>query len=177
MRHAANTAAAIAHPLARLDLVRCGIGIYGLAPSPVLAGAVDLVPAMSLRARVSHVKRVGGGEGISYGLRYRPDREVTVATVPLGYADGMPRRLSATGGEVLVNGRRRPIAGTVTMDQFLVDCGDDEVQVGDEVVLLGSQGDESISADDWARRLDTINYEIVCGIGPRVPRRYQEARS
>ncbi len=172
LRHAANTAGAIAHPATRFDLVRCGIGIYGLDPSPELAGLVSLRPAMSLRSQVSHVKRVGAGEGISYGLRYRPDRTTTIATVPLGYADGVHRRLSATGGQVLVGGRRRPIAGTVTMDQLLVDCGDDPVAVGDEVVLIGEQGTGRVGAEDWAERLDTISYEIVCGISPRVPRRY-----
>ncbi|MCU1499788.1 MAG: alr [Acidimicrobiales bacterium] len=175
LRHAANTAGAIAHPAARFDLVRCGIGIYGLDPSPALAGRVPLRPAMALRSRVSHVKRVAAGEGVSYGLRYRPERETTIATVPLGYADGMARRLSSTGGEVLVGGHRRPIAGTVTMDQFLIDCGDDPVAVGDEVVLLGRQGSERVGAEEWAERLGTISYEIVCGISPRVPRRYQEA--
>lgn len=174
LRHAANTAGAIAHPDARFDLVRCGIGIYGLDPSPELAGRAVLRPAMSLRSRVSHVKRVAGGEGISYGLRYRPEHETTIATVPLGYADGVPRRLSSNGAEVLVGGRRRPIAGTITMDQFMVDCGDDSVAVGDDVVLLGDQGAEHIGADEWADRLGTIGYEIVCGIGPRVPRRYLE---
>ena len=96
-----------------------------------------------------------------------------IATVPIGYADGVRRRLSDVGGEVLIRGRRRPIAGTVTMDQILVDCGDDtDVVPGDEVVLIGSQGPEQITAEDWASRLDTIGYEIVCGIGPRVQRRY-----
>ncbi|QXC60350.1 alanine racemase [Aquihabitans sp. G128] len=174
LRHAANTAAAIAHPDARYDVVRCGIGIYGLDPSAEVAGRVPLRPAMALRSRVSHVKRVAAGEGISYGLRYRPERETTIATVPLGYADGVPRALSSVGAEVLVGGRRRPIAGTVTMDQFLVDCGDDPVAVGDDVVLLGEQGGDRIGADDWARRLGTISYEIVCGISTRVPRRYLE---
>ncbi len=177
MRHAANTAGAIAHPASRLDLVRCGIGIYGLDPSPELAGRVALRPAMSLRARVSHVKRVAAGEGISYGLRYRPEQETTIATVPLGYADGVPRRLGATGGEVLVGGRRRPIAGTVTMDQLLVDCGDQPVEVGDEVVLFGEQDGAVLGATEWAERLGTIAYEIVCGISTRVPRRYQEVPS
>jgi alanine racemase len=172
--HAANTAAAIDHPDARLDLVRVGIGCYGIDPAPALAGRVALEPALSLHARVSHVKRVAAGEGVSYGLRYRPSRETTIATVPLGYADGLPRRLGALGGTVLVGGVRRPIAGSVTMDQILVDCGDDPVAVGDEVVLLGAQGDERITAADWAERLDTIAYEVVCGISPRVPRRYRE---
>lgn len=175
--HAANTAAAIDHPAARRGLVRCGIGIYGLDPAPALAGRVPLIPAMSLHARVSHVKRVAAGEGISYGLRYRPAAETTIATVPLGYADGLPRRLGSHGGAVLVGGVPRPIAGSVTMDQILVDCGDDPVQVGDEVVLIGRQGDAVIGAEDWAKLLGTIAYEIVCGISPRVPRRYLEAPS
>lgn len=173
LRHAANTAGAIAHPDARFDLVRCGIGIYGIDPSPELAGLVPLRPALTLRARVSHVKRVAAGERLSYGLRYELSADATIATVPLGYADGVPRRLSSTGGEVLVGGRRRPIAGTVTMDQFLVDCGDDEVAVGDEVVLIGRQGEAAIDAQEWADRLGTIAYEIVCGISPRVPRHHE----
>ncbi|HWJ60676.1 MAG TPA: alanine racemase [Acidimicrobiales bacterium] len=175
--HAANTAAAIDHPAARLDLVRCGIGIYGLDPAPALAGRVDLSPAMSLHARVSHVKRVAAGEGISYGLRYRPRKETTIATVPLGYADGLPRRLGSNGGTVLIGGVPRPIAGSVTMDQILVDCGDDPVEVGDPVVLFGRQGSATIGAEDWAELVGTIAYEIVCGISPRVPRRYLEAPS
>lgn len=174
VRHAANTAGAIAHPEARFDMVRCGIGIYGLPPSPALAGRLDLRPAMSLKASVSHVKRVAAGEGLSYGLRYRTTSECTVATVPLGYADGVKRRLSQVGGEILIHGRRLPIAGTITMDQLLVDCGDLPVQVGDEAVLIGRQGGEAITADDWAELLGTINYEVVCGVSPRVPRRYQE---
>lgn len=174
LRHAANTAGAIAHPASRLDLVRCGIGIYGLAPSPVLDGAVALRPAMSLEARVSHVQRVTAGEGVSYGLRYRPEQDTTIATIPLGYADGIRRGLSAAGGEVLIGGRRFPMAGTVTMDQFLVDCGDQAIAVGDPVVIIGRQGNEQITADEWAQLLHTINYEVVCGISPRVPRHYQE---
>ena len=173
LRHAANTAAAIAHPASRYDMVRAGIGIYGLAPSPALAGRVGLRPAMSLRARVSHVKRVAAGEAISYGQRYRTEGDTTIATVPLGYADGVTRRLGSTGGQVLIGGERLPIAGTVTMDQLLVDCGDRPVQVGQEVVLLGRQGSEEISADEWAERLGTISYEVVCGISLRVPRCYR----
>jgi alanine racemase len=177
LRHAANSGATIEHPRARLDLVRCGIAVYGLPPSPALAGRLPLRPALSLVAAASHVKRVVAGERLSYGLRYRCERDSTIATVPLGYADGVPRRLGAVGGEVLVGGRRRAIAGTVTMDQLLVDCGDDAVQPGDEVVLIGTQGDETITADEWAARLDTIGYEVVCGIGPRVPRRYRPSRT
>jgi len=98
-----------------------------------------------------------------------------VATVPIGYADGVVRRLSVTGGQVLIGGRRRDIVGAITMDQLMVDCGDDPVAVGDEVVLIGRQGDQVVSAQEWADRLDTIAYEIVCGIGPRVPRHYRRA--
>lgn len=172
LRHAANSATAIVHPRGRYDLVRAGIAVYGIAPAPGLGEELDLRPAMSLSAEVSMVKRVPAGEGISYGLRYRTERETTVATVPMGYADGVSRRLGLTGGCVLVGGRRRPILGVVTMDQLMVDCGDEPVAVGDDVVLIGRQGDEEITAEEWAGRLDTIAYEVVCGIGPRVPRRY-----
>lgn len=172
VRHAANSAGALAHPDARFDLVRCGIAVYGIDPSPELAGRADLAPAMTLRSAVSFVKRVGEGEGVSYGLRHRFARDSTVATVPIGYADGVRRQLSATGGEVLIGGRRRRIVGNVTMDQIMVDCEDDAVAVGDEVVLIGRQGDQEISAGEWAARLDTIAYEVVCGIGARVERRW-----
>jgi alanine racemase len=169
--HAANTAGGLAHPASRRNLVRAGIGIYGYSPMP--GAPVDLLPAMALKAEVALVKTVAAGERISYGLRYEVDQRSQIATVPIGYADGVPRRLSAVGGEVLIGGRRRPIAGTVTMDQLMVDCGaDDAVHPGAEVVLIGRQAGETITADDWATRLDTISYEIVCGIGPRVPRVY-----
>lgn len=172
IRHAANSATAIAHPRGRYDLVRVGIAVYGISPSPGMAGAVDLRPALSLRAEVSMVKRVRAGEGVSYGLRHTFTADATVATVPIGYADGVPRRLGLSGGEVLIAGRRRPVVGVVTMDQLMVDCGDDHVEVGDEVVLIGRQGNHEITAEEWAERLDTIAYEVVCGIGPRVPRFY-----
>jgi alanine racemase len=171
--HAANSAALLAFTdRARFDLVRCGIAVYGVPPAPGLGGRVPLRPAMAVKARVSHVKRLPAGARLSYGLRYTMPREGTVATVPVGYADGVPRALSATGGEVLLRGRRHPIAGTVTMDQLMVDVGDAAVEVGDEVVLLGRDGDAEITADEWADRLGTIGYEIVCGIGRRVPRTY-----
>ena len=172
LRHAANSATSICHPRGRYDIVRVGIAIYGIAPAPGLAAELDLRPALSLRAEVSAVRRVRAGEGVSYGLRHRFDADTTVATVPIGYADGVPRALGLNGGEVLIGGVRRAIVGVVTMDQLMVDCGDDGVAVGDEVVLLGTQGVETITADDWAERVGTIAYEIVCGIGPRVPRFY-----
>jgi alanine racemase len=170
--HACNTAGAIAVPGARYDMVRIGIGIYGVAPSPALADRIDLVPALAVKARVSYVHALPAGARLSYGLRYETTTPTRIATVPIGYADGVPRELSHRGGEVLIGGRRRPIAGTVTMDQLMVDVGDQPVDVGDEVVLIGRQGDEQITAAEWAERMDTIAYTIVCGVGPRVPRRY-----
>jgi alanine racemase len=175
--HAANSAAALADPSARRSFVRPGIAVYGISPGPGVDGlCAGLLPALSLRARVSFVKTVRAGSKISYGWRHTFERDTTVATVPIGYADGVPRRLSATGGEVLIGGRRRPIVGVVTMDQLMVDCGPgDPVRSGDEVVLIGGQdgpdGRQRIRAEEWADRLGTIGYEIVCGIGGRVPRR------
>jgi alanine racemase len=174
--HAANSAAALALPNARFDMVRAGIAIYGISPGSALDGRAEaLRPALSLRARVAHVKKVRAGDRISYGLRHRFDADTTVATIPIGYADGVPRRLFTTGGEVLIGGRRRPIVGVVTMDQLMVDCGADVVAVGDGVVLIGPQGGESITATDWAEQLGTIGYEVVCGISARVDRRYTPA--
>lgn len=166
--HAANTAGALDYPAARFDLVRVGLGLYGLRPAPTVGADVMLQPAMRVLSRVAHVRRLPVGERPSYGRRRPLTADATVATIPIGYADGVARRLSATGGEVLINGKRYPFAGTVTMDQIVVDVGDDPVAVGDEVVLLG----DAITAEEWADRLDTINYEIVCHFGPRLPRIY-----
>jgi alanine racemase len=180
--HAANSAGTLWHPAARLDLVRCGIALYGLAPASGVPAPemVGLRPALSLRACVSHVKTLAAGERLSYGLRYRLEERSVVATVPIGYADGVPRSLAAAGGEVLIGGRRRRLAGTVTMDQILVDCGPPpdgglRVAVGDHVVLLGAQGDEHVGAWEWADLTGTISYEIVCGLSQRVPRIYRGA--
>lgn len=172
MVHAANSAVALAHPRGRYDMVRCGIAVYGIAPSPALADELDLRPALTLRSQVSYVKRVAAGERISYGRTWAAPRETTIATVPIGYADGIRRRAGAVGAEVVVAGRRHPIVGTVTMDQLMVDCGDHEVRSGDEVVLIGSDGAATVGADEWAGWLDTIGYEVVCDIESRVPRRY-----
>jgi alanine racemase len=167
-RHAANSAAALCHPDSRYDLVRAGIAMYGIPPAPEIAdrpGVADLRPALSWTASVSFVKVVTAGERISYGLRHRFDRDTVVATIPVGYADGVARRLADRGGEILVGGRRRRIDGRAD--------GDGAMPVpGDPAVLIGTQDGTSISADDWAVRLGTIAYEIVCGIGARVPRRY-----
>lgn len=169
--HAANSAATLAVPEARYDVVRAGIAVYGLEPGPGVAHLAErLRPAMSLHARVSRVHQADRGEGVSYGWRHRLERPTTLATVPIGYADGVPRRLSSVGGEVLLGGVRRPIVGVVTMDQLVVDAGDLAVSVGDPVVLIGRQGGAEIRATEWADRLGTIGYEIVCGISARVPR-------
>jgi len=176
--HAANTAGTIAFPRSRYGMVRCGLGLYGYLPAAALrdafavqAGGDDLQPAMSLKARVVAVRTLNAGERPSYG-RLRPlPAPSRVATVPIGYADGVPRALFTNGYTVLIGGRRRPLAGMVTMDQIVVDCGDDQsVQPGDEVVLLGRQGDETVTADDWAALLGTISWEVLCGVGPRMPR-------
>jgi alanine racemase len=171
--HAANSAATLAIPTTRFGMVRVGIAMYGISPGPAIDDrTTELRAALSLRARVSHVKRVRAGDRISYGLRHRFDCDTTVATLPIGYADGVSRHL---GGEVLIGGRRRSIVGVVTMDQLMVDCGDDPVSIGDEAVLIGDQGVESITATEWADRLGTIGYEVVCGISARVERRYSPA--
>ncbi|MPZ53202.1 MAG: alanine racemase [Acidimicrobiia bacterium] len=175
--HLANTAGALAFPGARAEMVRLGIGMYGYHPSEATEGVVELEPVMRLVSRVTHVARHPAGTRPSYGRRRPLPSDATVVTVPIGYADGVPRILSARGGEVLIRGRRFALAGTVTMDQIVVDVGDEPVEIGDEVVLLGTQGTERITADDWARANDTISYEIVCGVGPRVPRRYLEGGS
>jgi len=173
--HAANSAAALAWPPARLDLVRCGITLYGHPPSAAVATPPGLRPALTLRARVTLVRTFASAERVSYGRRYEVAAGSQLATVPLGYADGVPRRLPEVGGQVLVRGRRCPIAGTVTMDQLMVDCGPaGDVAPGDEVVLLGRQGAAEVTAEEWAARLGTIAYEVLCAIGPRVPRRYRD---
>ena len=168
--HAANSAGTLCHPGARRSFVRAGIAVYGVSPGPAVDElTAGLRPVLSLKARVSFVKRLAAASRLSYGLRHQLAADANVVTVPLGYADGVRRGLSSNG-DVLIGGRRRPIIGTITMDQLMVDCGDDPVQRGDEVVLLGRQGDESITAEEWATRLATIGYEVLCGIGPRVPR-------
>lgn len=168
VRHLANTAGLIDHPDSRFDLARVGIGGYGLNP---VATPVPLRPAMTLAATVALTKRVDAGQGVSYGLTYRAARETTLALVPLGYADGIPRAAS-NRGEILVAGARRRIAGRVAMDQVVVDCGDDEVAAGDQALIFGPGDAGEPTARDWAGYCDTIDYEIVTRIGPRVPRRH-----
>jgi alanine racemase len=167
--HAANSAATIRFPEAHLDVVRPGAAIYGLDPGGGIGPAFGLRPALRWRSAVSMVKRLDAGERVSYGWRYALERPSNVATVPVGYADGYRWGLSSKA-EVLIGGKRHGVAGTVTMDQIVVDCGDDDIAPGDEVVLLGSQGDERITAEELGAHVGTIGYEIVAAIGERVPR-------
>ena len=167
----ANSGAIIDLPATHLDMVRAGISIYGLYPSDeVRKTVVDLRPALSLKSRIIHVKAVPAGTPISYGSTWRASREAIIATVPIGYADGYSRGLS-NRGMMLVGGRRVPIVGRVCMDLTMVDVTDvPGVKIGDEVVAVGRQGANKISADDVAAWIDTINYEVVAALTDRVPR-------
>jgi alanine racemase len=172
--HAANSGATIRFPQTHLDLVRPGAAVYGVDPGGGLAEPFGLRPALSWRSAVTMVKRLPSGSRLSYGGRYALEREATIATVPVGYDDGFPRQLGGNS-EVLIGGRRHQVVGTVTMDQILVDCGDDSVSWGDEVVLIGTQGDERITIEEIAERAGTIPRQIATGIGGRVPREYPAA--
>ena len=168
--HFLNSAGGVYHADERSTLARLGIILYGLYPDPDVPLPFELSPVMTLKARISQVKEIEAGPSVSYGRTFTAERKTTLATVTAGYADGYPRVLS-NKGYVLINGRRCPIAGRVCMDQFMVDVTDaGEVKAGDEAVLIGSQGDERITADDIAKMTGTIGYEIVCGISARVPR-------
>ncbi|MGE5227908.1 MAG: alanine racemase [Planctomycetaceae bacterium] len=169
--HAANSGGVLRHPEADLDLVRPGIALYGIAPAPGVGAERGLRPALSWRSKVTMAKRLPAGERLSYGRRYELATDAWVATVPVGYADGYPRALSSRA-DVLIRGRRCRVGGNVTMDQLLVDCGDLAIQTGDDVVLLGEQGGETIDAWELAGLAGTIAYEIVTRIGERVPREH-----
>jgi len=173
VRHLANSAATLTNASVHYDLVRPGIAVYGLTPVPQLGGpdAYGLTPAMTLTARLSLVKRVPAGQGVSYGHAYITPRETVLGLVPLGYADGIPRNATNVG-PVSVHGRPNVIAGRVCMDQFVVDLGPDSTaREGDEVVLFGADP-EGPTAQGWADATGTISYEIVTRVGPRVPRVY-----
>ena len=170
--HVANSAVAFTRPDRNAFMVRCGISLYGIDPDPALAGQVELRPALTLRSQVTFAKRIEAGEAVGYGHRWTATEPTGIATVPIGYADGVRRNLGLRGGHVLIGGHRHRIVGVVAMDQLMVDVGDHEVAVGDEVILIGSQGDEQITAWDVATTLDTIAYEVICAIGERVPRHY-----
>ncbi|SEA57048.1 alanine racemase [Leifsonia sp. 21MFCrub1.1] len=172
LRHIAASAAALSLPESRFDLVRLGIAVYGLSPfGRASAVELGLRPAMTLRGRVAAVRRVPAGKGVSYDYTYRTEKETTLVLVPLGYAEGIPRHAS-NRGPVSIGGRTFRISGRVAMDQFVVDVGDLEVAVGDEVVLFGDPATGVPGADDWAEAADTINYEIVTRLGGRLRRSY-----
>jgi alanine racemase len=169
--HAANSAATLGIPESRLGMVRCGIAIYGMDPFHVDPAAYGLAPALQLRSYLAEVKPIAPGESAGYGRRYVADAPTWIGTVPLGYADGVRRALS-NDCDVLVAGRRVPVVGTISMDNLTVDLGPDPPPRGAEVILIGAQDGERVRAEEWARRLGTINYEITCGISGRVPREY-----
>jgi alanine racemase len=173
VRHIANSPATLTLPDARFDLVRTGIAVYGVSPSPELGSAADLGlrPVMRLSASLALVKHVPAGHGVSYGHHFVTPGSTTLGLVPVGYADGIPRHASGTG-PVLVGGKWRTVAGRVAMDQFVVDLGGDEPVAGDEVVLFGAGDRGEPTAEDWAQAAGTIAYEIVTRIGTRVPRVY-----
>ncbi len=172
IRHVANSAITIDLQTAHFNMVRPGIMLYGYLPSKSLDHPVDLRPVMALKTSILHLKKLPAGTSISYGRTFTTHRDSLIATLPVGYADGIPRALS-NRGEVLVRSRRAPVVGRVCMDMMMVDLtGHGDVQVGDEVILMGRQGREAITADDIAQKTGTIAYEILCGIGPRVPRVY-----
>lgn len=170
--HAANSGAILDLPQSYFNLVRPGVVMYGYYPSRETSESIPLEPAMTLRTKILHVKSVPTGTFISYNSTFQTRETTTIATLPLGYADGLSRRLS-NNFEVLVRGKRCPLVGRVCMDQIMIDLGDmQNVHAGEEVVLLGKQGDEEISIYEWCRRLETIPYEVTCGISRRVRRNY-----
>lgn len=168
--HAANSAAILRDPAAHFDLVRPGVALYGLDPFGAEPTGRELEPALALRATLGAVQPIRAGQTTGYGRRWAAERDGWIGIVPIGYGDGWRRGLSSRA-EVLIDGRRYPLVGTVSMDSVAVDLGEEAVPVGTVVTLIGSDGDERILAEDLARTLDTINYEITCGLGPRIPRR------
>jgi alanine racemase len=172
--HAANSAATLSEPAARFDLVRCGIAIYGLDPFHDDPAAHGLEPALELHSYVAEVKRAAPGHSAGYGRRFIAREPTWLGTVPIGYGDGVRRGLT-NNADVLVAGRRVPLVGTVSMDNVTVDLGPGDrepVPRGTPAVLIGAQGGEAIRAEEIAARLQTINYEVVCGISARVPREH-----
>jgi alanine racemase len=168
--HAANSAATLRDPAAHFDMVRCGIAIYGLDPFHQDPAARELDPALELRSYVADVKRFPRGASAGYGRRWRAPEDTWVGVLPIGYGDGVRRGLS-NNAEVLVRGARHPLVGTVSMDNLTIDLGPrTDVEPGTSAVLIGAQGGDRILSEEVARRLGTINYEVMCGISPRVPR-------
>lgn len=169
--HIANSNGVIHYPDSYLDMVRPGLSVFGYLPDCVPTPFSEIKPCFSLKSKVSYFKVVGKGEGISYGHTYVTSKQTRIITVPVGYGDGYRRALS-NRGSVLIRGKRFPIAGSICMDQFMVDVGDAEIYVGDEVVLIGKQGDQEITLQEVARLCDTIPYEVLCILNERIPRFY-----
>jgi len=167
--HSANSAATLGLPASRLGLVRCGIAIYGMDPFQAHPDDHGLEPALELVSYVAEVKRIAPGESAGYGRRFVAVAPTWIGTVPIGYGDGVRRALT-NDCDLLVGGRRVPLVGTVSMDNVTVDLGPDPPPPGSPAVLIGAQGGERVLAEEWARRLGTINYEVTCGISARVPR-------
>ena len=175
IKHVSNSAAIIDLPEFSYDMVRAGIMLYGVYPSKdVGRDNVNLKPVMTFKTRIAHVKYIEEGEGISYGLVYKADRHMKVATLPVGYADGYSRLLTSKA-EVLIKSSRREVIGRICMDQLMIDLGKSKAQVGDEVILFGYNDKESLPVDEIANWLGTINYEVLCMISRRVPRVYIES--
>ena len=170
--HAANSAATLRGARSHFDMVRCGVAVYGLDPFQSDPAEQDLVPALSLTSYVADVKRFSPGDSAGYGRRWRAETETWIGVLPIGYGDGVRRALT-NNAEVLVRGRRHPLVGAVSMDNLTIDLGPDpDVQPGDPAVLIGAQGADRILCEEVARRLGTINYEVTCGLSPRVRRDY-----
>lgn len=170
IRHLANSAGAIAHPELRFDMVRCGIATYGIAPGGDLSDAtkLNLRPAMTVVSQIASVRRLNAGDGVSYSFKWTASKPTTVGLIPIGYADGVMRHISKTGS-VTYKGRQFKIVGTVCMDQFIVDFGDEEISVGEQIILFGDGG---IPAHDWALQVDAIGYELATRLGSRIQRTY-----
>jgi alanine racemase len=178
VRHASNSAATLDIPGARFDMVRCGIALYGYYPSAAVRRDVELLPALSLVSEVTRVHHIAPGTGVGYGHEFRADRTSTIALVPIGYGDGLPRSLGHGRGRVLIGGEPAPIVGRVSMDQITIDVSDiRDVRVGDAAVLIGAQGATEQSADDLAEQAGTISYDILTGLLPRVPRLYAQGEA
>ena len=174
VRHLANSAAAVLRPSAHFDMVRCGIASYGLDPAPGVTHDLGLVPAMTVQARLAMVKTIAAGSSVSYGHTWTAPTETTLGLVPVGYAEGLPR-VASNRVDAWHDGVRRPVRGTICMDQFVIDLGTDDAHSGERVEIFGTGHDGAPTAQDWAEAAGTINYEIVTGIGGRLSRVYVDS--
>ena len=170
--HAANSAASLRIPDSHFSMVRVGISIYGIYPDPRASNILELHPVLSLTTEVAFLKKIRAGESVSYGAQFTSKKETQIATLPIGYGDGVPRNYGLSGGSVLIGGSRFPIVGRVTMDQTMVDVGDLETKVGDKVTMIGVDGSACITATEWGDTTGTIAYEVLCRLNGRLPRFY-----